>query len=233
MSNKINISAVIVFFAAIISVEGAGAQSTDALIRSGNRLYKKKQTGAALQQYQDAVKKDPANPTANYNLGNSQFRENKFDEAANSYDATAKQGSGKEGKELAEKGLYNKGVAMVKQKKLPEGIDAWKSALKIDPADEDARENLEKALREQKQQQQQQQKNKKDQQKDQKDKNQKDDKKKQDQQQQPEQPKPQPSRLNKQQVEQLLKALQQKENEIQDKVNLNKVRSVTQPEKDW
>jgi hypothetical protein len=130
---------------------------------------------------------------------------------------------------MEEKGLYNKGVALARQKKLLESINAWKAALKLDAADSDARENLEKALMEQKKQQEQQNEQKKnqDQKKDQKDK------KKQDQQQQQQQPKPQPSRLNKQQVEQLLKALQQRENDLQNKLNQNKVHSVTQPDKDW
>jgi Ca-activated chloride channel family protein len=210
---------------------GVRAQSADALIRSGNRSYKKKQIDQSLKQYQEAVKKAPDNPSANYNLGNSQFRKNNFGEAAKSFDASVAHSPSD--KTLQEKGLYNKGVAMVKQQKLQESIDAWKGALKLDASDEDARENLEKALRELKSQQSQQQKDKKDQQqKEQKDKkDQKDQKKDQEQQQQ--QPKPQPSRLNKQQVEQLLKALQQKENEIQDKVNQNKVKATNQPEKDW
>jgi hypothetical protein len=40
---------------------------------------------------------------------------------------------------MQEKGFYNKGVAMIKQKKLQESIDAWKSALKLDASDADAR----------------------------------------------------------------------------------------------
>ena len=136
---------------------------------------------------------------------------------------------------MQEKGFYNKGVAMIKQKKLQESIDAWKSALKLDGSDADARENLEKALRELKKQQQQQQQNQKDQKKDKKDqqKDQKDKKDDKKDQQQPQQPKPQPSRLNKQQVEQLLKALQQKENDLQNKLNQNKVKALNQPDKDW
>jgi len=39
--------------------------------------------------------------------------------------------------------------------------------------------------------------------------------------------------LNKQQVEQLLKALQQRENDLQNKLNQNKVRTPNQPDKDW
>src|SRR3984885_16384899 len=141
----------------------AAAQEGNAQVRSGNRYYKKKQIDASLKQYQEAVKKAPDNPAANYNLGNSQFRKGNYDEAAKSFDASITHSA--TDKPMQEKGLYNKGVAMIKQKKLPESIDAWKNALKLDASDEDARENLEKALREQKNQQSQQQKNKKDQQK--------------------------------------------------------------------
>ncbi len=214
--------------AAVLPAEAQ--QSGNAQIRSGNRYYKKKQIDQSLKEYQSAVKKAPENPTANYNLGNAQFRKNNFDEAAKSYDATIAHSADKA---VQEKGQYNKGVAMVKQKKLQEGIDAWKSALKLDASDADARENLEKALMEMKKQQQQQQQQKKDQQKDKKDQKDQKDKKdeKKDEQQQP--PKPQPSRLNKQQVEQLLKALQQKENDLQNKLNQNKVKAPNQPDKDW
>jgi tetratricopeptide (TPR) repeat protein len=204
------------------------AQKENALIRSGNRYYKKKQLDQSQQQYQEAVRKAPDNPTANYNLGNAQFRKNNFEEAAKSYETSVEHSPDNASRE---NGLYNKGVALVKQKKLPESIDAWKNALKLNAADEDARENLQKALMELKQQQSQQQKDQKDQ-KDKKDKkDQKDQKDEKKNQEQP--PKPQPSRLNKQQVEQLLKALQQKENDLQDKMNQNKAKSTTQPEKDW
>ena len=42
----------------------------------------------------------------------------------------------------------NQGVALMKQKKLEESINAWKNALKLDPNDLDARDNLQKALQE-------------------------------------------------------------------------------------
>jgi Ca-activated chloride channel family protein len=210
--------------AATVSVSG---QTANTLIRSGNRAYKKKQLDQSIKQYQAAVDKAPDNPTANYNLGNARFRKNEFDAAARSYDASADHSAAD--RQMKEKSLYNKGVAMARQKRLQESIDAWKAALKLDAADSDARENLEKALQEQKRQQQQQNQQKKnqDQKKEQKEKK---DQKNQDQQ---EQPKPQPSRLNKQQVEQLLKALQQRENDLQNKLNQNKVHSLNQPDKDW
>ncbi len=52
----------------------AAAQPGNAELRSGNRFYKKKQIDQSLQQYSSAVKQSPDNPTANYNLGNAQFR---------------------------------------------------------------------------------------------------------------------------------------------------------------
>jgi Ca-activated chloride channel family protein len=210
----------------LVTTLSASAQTTNTLIRSGNRAYKKKQLDQSIKQYQAAVDKAPDNPTANYNLGNARFRKNEFDAAAKSYDASVNHSAAD--KSMEEKGLYNKGVALAKQKKLQESIDAWKGALKLDAGDSDARENLEKALMEQKKQQQQQNQQKKnqDQKKDKKDQ------KNQDQQQQ-QQPKPQPSRLNKQQVEQLLKALQQRETDLQSKLNQNKAHTPNQPDKDW
>jgi Ca-activated chloride channel family protein len=223
---RVAISAGMLFICCSLS---SSAQKENALIRSGNRFYKQKQMDQSQKQYEDAVKKAPGNPTANYNLGNAQFRKNNYNDAVSSYGASVEHTTDKN---MQEKGLYNKGVALVKQQKLQESINAWKDALKLDASDEDARENLQKALMQLKQQQQsQQEKEKKDQQekKDQKDK--KDENKQQ--QEQPQQPKPQPSRLNKQQVEQYLKTLQQKEKEIQDKMNQNKAKALSQPDKDW
>ena len=158
----------------------------------------------------------PANATANYNLGNAQFKKNSFDEASKSYNTSVEHA---DDKTVKEKGFYNKGVALIKQQKTDESIDAWKNALKLDPNDEDARENLEKALLEKKAKQP---------------KNQNQNQQKQNQQQQPQPKQQQPhSKLNKQQVDQLLKALQQRENEAQQKMNQNKQHSLSQPDKDW
>jgi len=203
------------------------AQKENPLIRSGNRYYKQKRMDLSQKQYEDAVKKAPANPTANYNLGNAQFRTNNYNDAANSYNTSVEHTNDKT---MQEKGLYNKGVALVKQQKLKESIDAWKNALKLDASDEDARENLQKALQQLKQQQQSQQEKEKKEQKDKKEQNKKEQNKDQ---QEPQQPKPQPSRLTKQQVEQYLKTLQQKEKDIQDKMNQNKAKALNQPDKDW
>jgi len=196
------------------------AQKNDAAIRRGNELYKQKNYEGSQQEYNKALATDPKNATANYNNGNAQFRANKQDESIQSYDNTIDNSTDKT---VREKAFYNKGVALSKQQKLQESINAWKESLKLDANDNDARENLQKALQELKKQQEQ--KNNED--KDKKDK-------KQDQKQkQPEQkPQQQQSKLNKQQVEQLLKAMEQKEKEIQQKMQKGNPQP-NKPEKDW
>jgi len=200
------------------------AQSGGKDLREANKLYKEKKFDQSLQAYNKALQAAPDNSTINYNIGNANFRNNKFENAVNDYDNTV---SNTSDNTLKQNAYYNKGVSFSKQKKLPESIDAYKDALKLNGNDKEARENLQKALMEQKQQQQQQQQNKQDNKKD----NKKDQDKKQDQ-KQDQQPKEQQSKLNKQQVEQLLQALQQKEKEVQKKMQ-QKDASPTQPDKDW
>ncbi|MEO6329642.1 MAG: tetratricopeptide repeat protein, partial [Ginsengibacter sp.] len=119
---------------------------------------------------------------------------------------------------LKEKGYYNKGVAFQKQNKLPECIDAYKHALKIDPNDEDARQNLQRALARQKQKQDDQ----KDKQQDKKEDQKKD-----------QQPKPQPSKITKSDAEEKLKSLLEHEKNLQEKLRKVKTAPPEQPKKDW
>jgi len=200
----------------------ADAQKADKYLYKGNELYKKQEFEKSSEQYKQALTADPKSPIANFNQGNSLFRQQKFDEAKQSFDDVINNTTDNATKEQA---YYNKGVAAIKQNKLEESVDAWKNALKLDPTDQEARENLQKALRELKKKQQQQQQNKKN-------KDQKKDQQKQQQDQQQQQPPPQ-SKLSKQRVEQLLKALQQKEKEVQDRLQKEKVASPRRPEKDW
>jgi tetratricopeptide (TPR) repeat protein len=197
------------------------AQQENLSIRAGNKHYREKQYQEALKEYNEAVRKAPQHDVANYNQGNAQVRTNLLEDAVASYETTI--GSTKK-KAVKEKGYYNKGVALSKQQKLQESIEAWKNALKLDPNDQEARENLQKALLELKKQQEQQK-----QQEEQNKKNKKEQNK--EQQKEQEQPKQQ-SNLSKKRVEQLLKALQQKEKEVQDRLQSRNT-SPSRQEKDW
>jgi Ca-activated chloride channel homolog len=216
---------IILFFLSLFVCLHSQAQSTDALIRRGNRFYSKQDYDQSLANYEKALKKSPGNANAHFNEGDAHYRKNDFDKAAASYDDVLQS---KTEADIRENAYYNKGVAMIRQKKLEESIDAWKNALRLNPTDSEARDNLIRALLEKKKQEKQDQQNKKDQ----KDKKQPE-KQKQDQNQQDNRPKPQQSKLSKQQVEQYLKSLEQREKDVQDKMNQNKPHSLSQPDKDW
>ena len=104
---------------------------------------------------------------------------------------------------------------------MPECIEAYKQALKLAPDNDDARQNLQQAIKQQKQEQQKQEKKK-----EKKDK----DKQKNEEKQEP---KPQPSKLTKQDAENKLKALMQQEKNLQDKMHKVNATAVNKPEKDW
>jgi len=188
------------------------AQEENAAIREGNKLYHKGQYDQALPAYQKAVAQNPNSSVARYNMANARYRTNKPEDAEKSFDELIEKTNEKNYKE---KGYYNKGVTLTKQKKLLESIEAYKKALKLDPTDEDARFNLQKALTELKKQSKASDQNQ------------------QQQKQQQQKQKPQNNKLDKRKIEQYLKSLEQKEQEVQRKIQQNRARSVTQPEKDW
>ena len=203
------------------------AQNEKALIKKGNDAYEKQAYDNAITNYQQATVKNPANATAQYNLGNALYKNKKTDEAVQAYEAALSNAPSKEDKS---KSFYNKGVVLQNNKKLPECIEAYKNALKLNPQDEDARQNLQKALQQQKQEEKKEDKDKK------KDKKPKDDKKQKDKPKEEEknqQPKPQPSKLTKQDAEEKLKALLQQEKNLQDRLRKVNTATSAKPEKDW
>lgn len=203
-------SATIIIFLLLCNI--SFAQQVNKQIIKGNEAYSKNQFDIAASSYRKALQKAPGNNIASYNLGNALYKTGKPEDAVKSYDnaiATSKE------KDFKEKGFYNKGVALQKQNKLPECISAYKNALKLAPQDEEARQNLQRALSQLKQQQQksQEQKNKK--------------------QEQKQQPKPQPSKITKEDAEEKLKSLSEHEKNLQEKLRKAKAPTPDQPEKDW
>ncbi len=187
------------------------SQNISRLIGKGNEAYRLQQYDKAVAAYKEALKADPSNSVAAFNMGNALFKNESYEEAAGTFDKAAKL---THDKRLQSQLLYNKGVALTRQKALEESITAYKQALRLNSSDTLARENLQRALNEKKQQQQQQENESRK-------KEQKED-----------QPKPQPNKLNKQQVEQLLKALEEQERKLHDRM-MKKAPVRGQPEKDW
>lgn len=199
-----------------IIISGSGFAQSNKILQHANKAYQKKDYVKAADLYNKVLEKESSNGTAQFNMGNAMYKSDKKEDAVKLYDNAAANLNEPEKKSNA---YYNKGVVLQNDNKLNECIAAYKKALIEDPANEDARQNLQKALQQQKQEQQKQQKKKEEE--------------KKQQQQQKQEPKPQPSKLTKQDAEDKLKALMQQEKNLQDKLHKVSEVSVNKPEKDW
>ena len=194
------------------------AQTDRQYIRQGNKLFRSGDYPNAEVSYRKAIEKNPKNPQAVFNLGNALMAQKKDSAAVMQFDSATKLETNPLRKAKA---YHNVGVICQSHKMYGEAIEAYKSALRLNPADDETRYNLVLCKHQQKKQQQNQQQNqqgnndqKQDDKKDQQNKDQQKDK--QEDKKQQEQPKPQMSKEN---AEQLLNAAIQNEKQTQDKLN--------------
>ena len=181
----------------------SNAQSVNAAIDKGNAYYRQQQYSLAEAQYKAALEKAPTNATAQFNLANALYQQKKWDEA---HAVLKKLKESITDNALKEAVYYNNGVVYTKEKALAQSIDAYKAALRLNPDDNDARENLQKALTEQKKQQQQQEQQKKQQQKS--------------------------SSMSQREAEQKLKLLQERERQLQERLQKSGQKGNAMPQ-DW
>jgi Ca-activated chloride channel family protein len=123
-------------------------------ITEGNTFYRNGQYDLAERSYREALQKDQQNAIAQNNLGNALYKQRRYDEAEKIWGTL---GTNNPAKPVKATSFYNQGVIYSKQKELDKSIEAYKAALRNDPTDKQARENLQKALLEKKKQQQEQQ----------------------------------------------------------------------------
>ncbi len=197
-----------------IFIISAQAQTANQSILKGNEYYRLGQYEQAEKEYSAAVKADPANTTAKFNLAAAIYRMGKEPESIKNYEElTTVQNTS-----LKANAYYNKGSILSKQKKLEESIDVYKNALRNNPNDKEARENLQKALLELKKKEPPKKKD--------------DDKKKKQERQQQKQRQPQP-KLSQKEAEQRLKLLEEKEKELQQSIQKKKAQGGGSQNKDW
>jgi len=194
----------------------ASSQPLNRLVQKGNEFYKMGDFYQAQTQYEKALLKDQNNTIAQFNAGNALQKQKNFTNAAKMYQSVFDHTTDTA---LLAKSAYNKGIAEVKQNKLNEGINAFKDALRKNPLDNEARENLQKAVNELKKQNQQKPKS------DPKKQEPPPEKKKEKKEEQPK------SNMNKEQAENLLSQLRQQEKHLQE-LQKEKIRQQT-PSKDW
>jgi tetratricopeptide (TPR) repeat protein len=131
-----------IFFltAYIIGVLTLTAQEGEVInhIFDGNQQAESKEFNEAEMAYRRALSKAPEKPEALYNLGNTHFEEQDFDEAKQRYFQTQKFTENKFSKQQA---FHNLGNVFMKQKDYAKAVEAYKNALRNNPEDEETRYN--------------------------------------------------------------------------------------------
>lgn len=122
------------------------------LLRSGNTAYGKGQFIQAEIEYRKALDMFPESPDALFNLGNALFKQGRYDQAINMFEAGIET---EYSSELKSRALYNLGTAHLAREDYPAAAEALKSSLRMDPNQEDARHNLGVAIKQLQAQEQQ------------------------------------------------------------------------------
>lgn len=227
-------------------------------VRKGNSLYEEQRMEEAQKEYRTALQEDAKSVEGKFNLGDSQFAMGDFESAENTFKELLAGGFELSDEQRA-KTHYNIGNAQFQQQKLEDALESYKSSLRLNPSDMEAKFNYAytKAMMENQQNQDQQQNQDNQQNNDQnqqqqgdnseQNQNQNDEQEQpQDQQgNQPEQPegdKPKPSEGEQEpreapqpspESEQMLDAVQAAEDKTKDKVDAERVVGVGRSGKNW
>lgn len=242
----------LIYILALLSISVAMSAQTDRKeVRSGNRQFRRENYKEAEISYRKALVKDSLSFAANYNLANVLYRGEHYDEAGKILETV------REAAPASEYGadyFFNAGDIALAKKDYAAAVDAFKQSLLLNPGDLQAKENYIYARKmlenrqqngggqdNQQNQDEQQNQDNQDNQDNQQDRN--DNQQNQDQQNQDQQDsqdgrngqQPQPVKISPQQAQQMLKAMQAKEKETQDKVNREKAEALKsrQKEKNW
>ena len=249
----------ILFLLSAVALTDASAQVDKREVRRGNRDFRKENYKEAELQYFRALAKDSLSFAANYNMANTLYRQENYDQALKHLERLEEVAADSP---AAADFYYNLGNVAMAKEEYQKAVDAYKQSLLRNPGDVEAKENYIYAkakLKEQQDQQQNDQDNQdqnnqdqnqnndqnKDQNQDNKDNQNKNDDQNKDQQDQnqdqQDQKKDQQNqsgsepKISPQAAQQMLQAIQAKEKETQEKVNKEKAAALSsrQKEKNW
>ena len=235
---------IILAFALLLASISAAAQTDRREVRSGNRQFRKENFTRAEIDYRKALVKDSSSFAASYDLANSLYRQNNFEEAGKTLEKV---------KDIAPMSpnssdyYYNLGNVACQKKDWQAAVDAYKQSLLRNPADVDAKENYiyaKQMLKNQgggggndknNQNQDQNQQNQNQNQDQNKNQQNQQNQQNQNQNQNQQQGQQGQGKISPQQAQQMLSAIQAKEKETQDKVNKEKAALLKskQKEKNW
>lgn len=205
----------------VLAADDGSTKTMRNLVVEGNKLFKEENYHAALENYEKALAIDPTYQYAMYDKAVALVQlatdDNKNTEndprkvAASLFADVAKSNSNPE---LASRSYYNLGNLAFNDEQYDQAISMYKGSLRINPDNRQCRQNLLMAL--QKKQEQEQNQQNQDQDKDKEEQQQQQQPQQQQQQEQQQQPQQQPMT---QSAEQILQAMQNKENATRQKAN--------------
>jgi len=230
-------------------------------VYEANELVKAEDYVLAEMEYRRAISEQPTHVAGAYNLGNTYYKKGNFEEALYRLQKVIKNATTKSEKYKA---FHNIGNILMQNKQCKEAVEAFKNALRNNPTDNETRYNLgiAKECAEQQQDQQDKDDEKKDEEKkedekkedekkdDKKEDGDKDEKEGEDKEDEDGKPKddkkdkgkeddqkkeqPKPGQLSPQQIKNLLEAMNNQEQKVQEKINAEKTKGVkVNTEKDW
>jgi len=222
------ITKIIISILFLFSGTVAFSQKENSDIIQGNKLFEQGKYTEAEVKYREGLEKNPQSYGANFNLGNALYRQEKYDDALQYYQIAGSRLKDNDKKEKSAV-FHNMGNAFVKKEKYDEGIKAYKQALRYNPNDEDTRYNLAYAQQMLLEQQQQQQNNQNQENQPNEDNQEPNKNQKQQQQQQNDQ------NMSRENAEQILKAIEEDEKDIQEKIKLKEKKDTKRysVEKEW
>ncbi len=119
------------------------ADSFRSKIAEGNKLYHVNKYEQALQEYEAAAAVRPDDPRASFNKGTAQYRLKAWDQSAEELQKSSMSRDPK----MRARSLYNLGNVHLQSGKYAEAVKSYQESLRVNPRDEDAKENLKLALR--------------------------------------------------------------------------------------
>ncbi|MFT6748866.1 MAG: tetratricopeptide (TPR) repeat protein [Flavobacterium sp.] len=217
-------------------------QQKDKFLPKGNEAFLAKKYAEAEVDYRKSQAAISENAKASYNLGTTIYKQNQSAEAKTQFLKAAQNAKTKEQKHRA---FHNLGNTLMNDKNYEAAAEAYKNALRNNPADEETRYNYALAKKkndenpkskdDKKKDNKDQKEEKKDENKDEQEKkeNQEQNKPKQQPQNQQPQGQPKPDDVSKQKIENLLNAVNNEEKKVQDKVKGKQIQAPSKNEKDW
>ncbi|MDG1792026.1 MAG: tetratricopeptide repeat protein [Flavobacteriaceae bacterium] len=236
------------FIIKVNSQEIAINKDSNNLTLDGNVEFADKNLIEAEKFYRKSISKDSLNIKASYNLANSFYRSELKQEAINQYKSSIKK---TKSKETLHKSFHNLGNIYMQNEDYQNAVNSFKNALLNNPTDDETRYNyalakelLKNEQKDNKKDDKDKKKDKKDDKdkqkdKDKKDKDKKDNKDKKDKKDNKDKKddkkeKPKPNKISPEQLKNLLKAMDNQEKKVQQKINKNKMKgSPVKNKKDW